>query len=54
MTYKELLLLYPMRVTFYLMMGKDNLLNSKFSLRPSTVTFIDARPGEASNLILAV
>lgn len=54
MTYKEPLLLYPRTVTFYLMMGKDNLLNPKFSVSPSTMNFIDGRLGEASNLILDV
>lgn len=54
MTYKEPLLLYPRRVTFCLMMGKDNLLNPKFSLSSSTMNFMDGRLGKASNLILDV
>lgn len=52
MPYKEPLSLYPMKITFYLMMGNDHLLNPKYSLSPAAMNFIDKRPGEAPNRLL--
>lgn len=33
-----------MKITFYLMMENDNLLNPRFSVSPAAMNFIDRRP----------
>lgn len=52
MLFKESLSLYPMKITFYLMIGNDHLLNPKYSVSPAALNFIDRRPREAPNRIL--
>lgn len=44
MIYQEPLSWYPMKITFYLMMENDNLLNPRFSVSPAAMNFIDRRP----------